>query len=126
MEKAPRHLPVLKTDCAGRVQIPRDTRRRILEEFDQSGLSGLAFAALVGVKYSTFAAWRRRRGLAARQAATSSKPQRPPEPIRFVEAHVPTQANALELELEGRLRLRLSHASQIPLAVQLIRQLGPC
>ena len=35
-------------------------------------------------------------------------------------------AQALELELEGRLRLRLSHASQIPLAVQLIRQLGPC
>lgn len=126
MEKPPRHLPILKSDRVGRVRVPPETRLRILEEFDHSGLSGLAFAALVGVKYSTFAAWRRRRALAAGHETTSRKPKRPPEPIRFIEAHVPTQANALELELEGRLRLRLSHASQIPLAVQLIRQLGPC
>ena len=33
----------------------------LLDEFERSGLSGPKFAALVGIKYQTFAAWSARR-----------------------------------------------------------------
>ena len=54
-------VSLLKEDLAGRIRVPAAKRLQILEEFDRSGMSGLAFAALVGVKYQTFAGWRRRR-----------------------------------------------------------------
>lgn len=54
-------VSLLKEDLAGRIRVPAAKRLQILEEFDRSGMSGLAFAALVGVKYQTFASWRRRR-----------------------------------------------------------------
>ena len=56
---------VLKSDGLGRVRTPVARRQSLLEEFEKSGLSGAKFAALAGVKYSTFAGWlhqRRRRG----------------------------------------------------------------
>jgi len=52
---------VLKTDNRGRVQTPAARREQLLDEFERSGLSGQEFAKLVGVKYSTFATWARRR-----------------------------------------------------------------
>jgi transposase len=52
---------MLKTDEAGRVQTPVERRERLLDEFDRSGLSGAKFAALAGIKYSTFATWAARR-----------------------------------------------------------------
>jgi hypothetical protein len=48
---------ILKTDTRGRVQRPVAQRERLLDEFEKSGLSGSKFAALVGVKYQTFAGW---------------------------------------------------------------------
>ncbi len=58
---------VLKTDAKGRVQTPSERREKLLDEFERSGLSGAKFAALVGIKYQTFAAWaaqrRKQRGL---------------------------------------------------------------
>ena len=44
-------VSLLKEDLAGRIRVPAANRLQILEEFDRSGMSGLAFAALVGVKY---------------------------------------------------------------------------
>lgn len=56
---------VLKTDTLGRVRTSRARREEIVDEFEKSGLSGQAFAALAGIKYQTFATWvqkRRRAG----------------------------------------------------------------
>ncbi len=47
-------VSLLKEDLAGRIRVPAAKRLQILEEFDRSGMSGTAFAALVGVKYQTF------------------------------------------------------------------------
>ena len=47
---------ILKTDSLARVRTPPQRQRELLEEFERSGLSGSKFAALAGVKYSTFAA----------------------------------------------------------------------
>ena len=42
---------ILKTDALGRVRMPEDQREAILDAFEQSGMSGPAFAKHVEVKY---------------------------------------------------------------------------
>src|SRR5690349_12338112 len=66
---------IFKTDTAGRVRVPRARREALLDEFERSGASGAQFAAYVGVKYSTFAAWahKRRRQTALAQAGAASE-----------------------------------------------------
>ena len=53
--------PLLKTDVLGRVRVSSARRESILDEFERSGVSGQAFAAHLGMKYSTFAGWMQRR-----------------------------------------------------------------
>jgi transposase-like protein len=48
---------ILVQDTLGRVRRPREKRERILDEYERSGMSGAAFAALVGVKYPTLSSW---------------------------------------------------------------------
>ena len=48
---------ILVQDTLGRVRTPREKREQILDEYERSGMSGAAFAALVGVKYSTLSSW---------------------------------------------------------------------
>lgn len=44
-------MGVLGVTLTGRVRTPPERREQILEEFERSGMSGSAFAALIGVKY---------------------------------------------------------------------------
>jgi hypothetical protein len=39
----------------GRVRISKEQRRKILAQFERSGLSGARFAKMAGIRYSTFA-----------------------------------------------------------------------
>src|SRR6476469_3229415 len=80
---------VLKVDTRGRVRVPVERREALLDEFERSGLSGVKFAKLVGVKYPTFALWvqKRRRARAAfttEGAGVSVATAR--RPIRWFEA----------------------------------------
>ena len=52
---------ILKTDGLGRVRTPVAQREALLDAFERSGLSGMKFAALHGVKYTSFAYWVPRR-----------------------------------------------------------------
>ncbi len=111
---------LLRMDTKGRVRTPAAKREEILDEFGRSGLSGVRFAELAGIKYSTLASWLRRGRLAAAEAD-------PVKPVRFLEAMVEKAAAssaALEVELPGGVRLRIGDAGQIPLAVQPIRAWG--
>lgn len=113
----------MKTDAVGRVRTPAAKRAEILAAFERSGVSGVEFAALVGVKYPTFAAWMQARRRQRGEAGTRRR-----SAVRFVEAAVPpTEAPApLELELPGGIRLRLTEPAQVPLVVELLRRLRPC
>jgi hypothetical protein len=66
---------VLKRDALGRVQTRAAQRQSVLDEFGRSGLSGVKFAAVAGIKYATFASWvqrrKRERGSAGRKGAES-------------------------------------------------------
>ena|SRR5262252_9113515 len=113
---------ILKSDVQGRVRVTPVRREELLDEFGKSGVSAARFAAMVGIKYPTFAAW----VLARRRKRQESALAPAPKPLRFVEA-VMAQPPAtmkpavLDIELPGGTRLRVSDAAQLPLAVALIR-----
>ena len=136
---------ILKRDIRGRVRTSVRQREALLNEFERSGLSGPKFSQVAGVCYQTFAAWmlkrRRARGdydgssvpLAARKADCG------PALVRWVEAETgmpdgagngpdrtpdPGPAMALTVRMAGGVVVELSHESQLPLVVELARQLG--
>ena len=111
---------ILKTDSLGRVKLPREKREELLAEYARSGMSGRAFAKWAGVKYQTFATWVQQRRQAGAGAAK----------VRWVEARLPelpqppSGGPILTIELPGGAQLMISGIGQVPLAAELLRQLG--
>ena len=134
---------ILKTDCLGRVRTPLAQREALLDAFERSGLSGMKFAALHGVKYPSFANWvqqRKRRRLTA-HAGGEGYPGPTPDhraggsgaPLQWSEAVVsegtsggsrpePT-AGAMQLHLPGGVRMDITAPGQVAWAAQLLRSL---
>jgi hypothetical protein len=128
---------VLKTDVLGRVKTPLARREQLLDEFEQSGLSGQKFAQLTGLRYPTFASWVQKR---RRQRGAYPAPKAPPkaaDTLRWLEAVVAPGADGkidsgeagLVVRLPGGARLEITHAGQAALAAALLRALekaGAC
>jgi hypothetical protein len=125
---------VLKQDVLGRVKTPKARREQLLDEFERSGLPGLKFAELAGIKYPTFATWaqkrRRQRGDEAAGKLTAAK-----KSVQWLEAVltpppgavVKTGGLSLVLHLPGGVRVEISDVKQVELAAALVRALQkPC
>lgn len=113
---------VLKTDGLGRVKTPADRREKLLDEYEKSGLSGTKFAALAGIKYQTFAAWRIRRNR-KRAAGTLKSADQPAEQVRWLEAVVSEAqqtAACLKVHLPGGAWVEVTQAQQAPLVAALV------
>jgi hypothetical protein len=131
---------VLKMDTRGRVRTPAKRRKALLKEFAGSGLSARKFAALVGVRYSTFAHWVQRFREEGGEIAPvqSVAPVSPAEvPVRWMEAIVAggtamtaPEAPVLCVRLPGGAQMEIAAAGQVKLAVHLLRALAegprPC
>jgi hypothetical protein len=119
---------VLKVDAAGRVWTPRAQREAALDEFERSGLPATRFAAHIGVKYPTFAAWRQERRRERRAGESPQAERSAPAALRWVEARVEGAAvgspGTLVLHLPGGVRLEVADAAQAMLAAQLLRALA--
>jgi hypothetical protein len=127
---------VLKSDTKGRVRVPAERQETLLDEFERSGLSALKFAALVGVKYATFAYWvqRRRRARLVQPKEDVATPleqaggSRRPEPVRLLEVFAESGRSsvgvALRIELPGGARVVLDSPAQLPMAVELLGMLN--
>lgn len=121
---------ILKTDTKGRVQTPTARRERLLDEFERSGLSAAKFAAVVGIKYQTFAAWAARR----RKSALTKAPARSADPVRWLEAVVQEaqapvthQTAVVMVRLPRGAQIELADLKQVPLVAALLRTLEkPC
>ena len=109
---------VLKSDEAGRVQTPVARQVELVREFERSGLSGPRFAELAGVKYPTFATWRRRHG-----AQGPAREQCKPVFLEVTTARTATAAAALEIALTGGAQVILDDAQQVPLLAVLLKAL---
>lgn len=113
---------VVHTDTKGRVRVSKDQRKAVLAKFEQSGMSAVKFAAAAGIKYSTLAGWLQR--------YRRSKPKIGAKGVQWVEAVIGGQpstevgpTSGVILHLPGSLRVEVSCATQIPLAVALIESL---
>jgi len=119
---------VLKQDTRGRVRISAQRRERLLEEFDRSGASGAKFARLAGIKYSTFAAWMRKRHKkrSSQESALCPRPQGNGHPIRLLEAVIEgevgkqTASHGLLVELPGGSRMVIESPVQMQMAAELV------
>lgn len=108
---------ILKQDKMGRVRTTRERREALLQEYEGSGMSGMEFAAFVGVKYQTFATWvqKQRRG---REASC------PARAVQWVEAVVGAKAEGLVVELGVGARMEITDARTAGLAAEVLRHLG--
>lgn len=119
----PSTTSIIKSDCAGRTRYSRQYKQEVLAAFETSSLSAPQFAAQCGLKYPTFASWL---AAAKRQHRdTSSVQNRPTFLIAELAPAVETQhGGSLEVCLPGGAVARITSRDQLPLVVELLRQLS--
>lgn len=114
-----RELAILKQDRMGRVRVPVERRQELLEAYDRSAMSAAEFAAHVGVKYPTMAAWIQRR----------RKEKGAPGGVKWMEAVVgeeAREAGRLVVEVGGGWRMVVENAGAARLAAEVLKHLGRC
>ena len=126
MNTTPADETILKTDVLGRVKTPQERREQLLDEFEKSGLTGQKFAALVGIKYQTFATWAQKR----RRARNAYPAVKRPKQLRWLEAVVEQNSgdqSPLVLEMPGGAKVQINNVKEAVLAAALLRALArPC
>ena len=116
---------LLKTDTKGRIRTPAARREILLDEFEGSGLSGMEFAKLVGIKYQTFATWARKRRV--RRGQPQPVATQKGGPVRWLGALVgPHQCpspggGVLKIHLPGGAWIDLAGSDQLPLVAGRLR-----
>jgi transposase-like protein len=111
---------VIRTDRRGRMLVSAEQREALLDEFERSGMSGMAFCKLHGLVYPTFASWRKKR----RERPESGAPA-------FAEVVVGEEAGrhvepggALSVTLSCGAVIEVSGRGQLPLLAELLTALS--
>jgi transposase-like protein len=112
---------IIKSDRTGRTRYTRQYKQEVLAAYEASSLSAPQFAAQCGIKYPTFASWLAAGKRDDRSATATSRPT-------FLLAEVaaspePTSA-VLEVRLPCGALVRVPSRDQLPLLVELLRQLA--
>ena len=116
---------IIRTGSDGRLRFTPAQREELLDAFDRSGLSAMAFARSHGVKYQTFIAWRRKRREQADVAAAGSGPA-------FAEVMVADRKSAapvaaLRVILPCGSAIEITSRAALPLAIELLSTMRrPC
>ena len=117
---------ILPTDSKGRVRASRERREQLLDEFENSGLSGAQFARTVGLKYQTFAFWRQQRQKGKPVVAKPSVSSKAAA-VEWLEtvidkAHASaTPGSTLLVRLPSGAAVELADVSQVPVAAAFLR-----
>lgn len=114
---------IIRTGSDGRLRYSREQRQDLLEAFDRSGQSAMAFSRQHGVSYQTFIAWVRKRRECGESLA--------PDASAFAEVVVrqPTAdcAAALRIVLPCGTIIEVASRAALPLAAELLSTLRrPC
>lgn len=131
-------LKILKRDAVGRVSYSPEQREAILDEFERSGLKGVAFGRMTGRQYQTFAAWIQRRRHERGDYRMKSPPaggavmrQEPERTARLMEVVMAKaepagaeDAAALKVELPCGTCLAVANERQAVLAARVIQALA--
>lgn len=111
-------VELVRTSSDGRVRYGPEQREKVLDLFEQSGMSGKAFAEKHGIKYPTFALWRRQRRDAVAEDCGNGQ--------GFVLAEIGTadrSSDGLSLVLPCGSEVRVGGESGVELLASLIRKL---
>ena len=110
------------------MRTPADDREALMDLFEQGGMSGAAFARLHGIRYPTFAHWRKlRRERPSRGPAADAAGALFQEIV--LEPAGKQRHEGIMIELPLGARVWLERADQIPLIAVLCRHLresAPC
>jgi len=122
---------IIKQDSRGRMRTTRERREALLAEYDRSAMTGRKFAKWAGIKYTTFANWlQARRKLGCREL--TAPVAEGATGTRWLEAVVegsphkePAKSRTATLIVHGPggVRIEISEAKQVGLAVQLLWEL---
>lgn len=112
---------IIKSDRTGRTRYTREYKQEVLAAYQSSSLSAPLFAAQCGIKYPTFASW-----LAAckhddKSGVTTHRP------VFMLAEFAPSSQDtsaALEVRLLCGAVVRVASRDQLPLLVELLRQLA--
>lgn len=114
---------LIRTGADGRLRFSPQHRDALLEAFQTSGQTAMAFARQHGVKYQTFIAWQRKR----RENPAAVVPSRP----AFAEVRldqIPAGSSAaLRIVLPCGTAIEVASRASLPLALELLTNLRrPC
>ena len=125
---------ILKVDAWGRVRTSPERREALLDEFERCGITGKRFAEMHGIKYQTFASWRKKRKKRAGGKGSGGRKKEPvAAPIGLALTEVVRAGSEgaslgvdepLRVELPGGAQLSVSNVQGVHLAAKLIRALG--
>lgn len=110
-------------DVRGRMRFTAARRRELLEQYDQSGLSGPKFAAVTGLKYQTLAAWLQKRRMQRDAVAPAVTAHKEPA-VQWLETVVEqaqAPASVLLVRLPSGATLEVVNTAQAPVAAALLR-----
>ena len=119
-------LEILKQDSLGRVRTPWQRSEQLLDEYERSGMTGMAFAGYVGVKYHTFATWiQKRRKLRGVQNGNRER-KGAAKAMRWVEAVEGEEAGGtgLVVKLGGGVHMEVMSRRGAELAAEVLRGMG--
>lgn len=118
---------VIRADRRGRMLVSPGQREALLDEFERSGLSGMAFCKLHGLVYPTFAAWRKKRRECPQPGSAAFA-----EVVFEAESscnRAPERQVPLRVVLPSGAAVEISGREQLPLLVELLQALStrrPC
>jgi hypothetical protein len=119
----PQTATIIRTGRDGRLRYTVGQRQQLLEAFDRSGLSAMAFTKQHGVSYQTFIAWLRKQ----RQAGETLPPDVPAFAEVMIKERASPQAPGLRIVLPCGTALEVASRAALPLAAELLQSLRrPC
>jgi transposase-like protein len=114
---------IIRTGSDGRLRYTAGQRQELLEAFDRSGLSAMAFSRQHGVSYQTFIAWLRKR----RQSGEFLPPGVPAFAEVMLQDPPTAPSAALRIVLPCGTALEVASRAALPMAAELLQTLRrPC
>jgi transposase-like protein len=114
---------IIRTGSDGRLRYSRDQRGDLLEAFDRSGMSAMAFSRQHGVSYQTFIAWLRKR----RECGAPLQSDAPAFAEVMLRQPAPDSAASLRVVLPCGTVIEVASRAALPLAAELLSTLRrPC
>lgn len=114
---------IIKSDRIGRSQYRPQYKAEVLAAYQESGMSGRAFAEQCGIKYPTFASWVTKENKSTGQGAIRSSGS----PFVLAEFESPSASasrSSLEIKLPGGAIVTATSGDQIQLLAELLKALA--